>query len=83
MNPYEVLGVARDASTEKIKKVYRRLARETHPDLNPGDAKAEARFKEANPDNGGRHVPNAIPLTASLALTADNGGPWFGGLRLR
>ena len=44
---------------------------------------SQARFKEANPDNGGRHVPNAIPLTASLALTADHGGPWFGGLRLR
>jgi outer membrane receptor protein involved in Fe transport len=44
---------------------------------------SQARFKEANPDNGGRHVPNAIPLTASLGLTADRGGPWFGGLRLR
>ncbi|MBK9784374.1 MAG: TonB-dependent receptor [Betaproteobacteria bacterium] len=44
---------------------------------------SQARFKEPNPDNGGRHVPNAIPLTASLALTTDNGGPWFGGLRLR
>jgi len=47
MNPYAVLGVARDAPIDEIKKVYRRLARETHPDLNPGDAKAEARFKEA------------------------------------
>ena len=44
---------------------------------------SQARFKEANPDNGGRHVPNAIPLTASLGLSADHGGPWFGGLRLR
>jgi curved DNA-binding protein len=48
MNPYEVLGVARDAPIEEIKKVYRRLARETHPDLNPGDAKAEARFKDVS-----------------------------------
>ena len=46
MNPYQVLGVARDASADEIKKIYRRLARETHPDLNPGDAKAEARFKD-------------------------------------
>jgi outer membrane receptor protein involved in Fe transport len=44
---------------------------------------SQARFKEANPDNGGRRVPNAIPLTASLGLTADSGGAWFGGLRLR
>jgi len=48
MDPYRVLGVSRDASSEEIKKVYRRLARETHPDLNPGDAKAEARFKEVS-----------------------------------
>ena len=44
---------------------------------------SQARFKEANPDNGGRRVPNAIPLTASLGLSADIGGAWFGGLRLR
>ena len=46
-------------------------------------ALSQALFKQANQDNGGRHVPNAIPLTASLGLTSDNGGPWFGGLRLR
>ena len=44
---------------------------------------SQARFKEANVDNGGRRVPNAIPLTASLGLAADSGGAWFGGLRLR
>ena len=44
---------------------------------------SQARFTDANPDNGGRHVPNAIPLTASLALSGDHGGAWFGGVRLR
>jgi len=42
-----------------------------------------ARFKEADAGNGGRHVPNAIPLTASLGVAADRGGRWFGGLRVR
>src|SRR5690348_6851915 len=43
---YEVLGVARDASEADIKKAYRKLARQYHPDRNPGDKQAEARFKE-------------------------------------
>jgi molecular chaperone DnaJ len=42
---YDILGVQRDASTEEIRKAYRRLAREYHPDVNP-DPAAEARFKE-------------------------------------
>ena len=44
---YEILGVARDAEADAIKKAYRRKAMENHPDRNPGDAEAEARFKEA------------------------------------
>ena len=48
MDPYRALGVAKEATDEEIKKAYRKLARETHPDLNPGDAAAEARFKEVS-----------------------------------
>jgi molecular chaperone DnaJ len=44
---YEVLGVARDASGDDIKRAYRRLAMKYHPDRNQGDAEAEAKFKEA------------------------------------
>jgi molecular chaperone DnaJ len=43
---YKVLGVSKDVSEAELKKVYRKLSRQFHPDTNPGDAKAEARFKE-------------------------------------
>lgn len=43
---YQILGVSRDAGPDEIKKVFRKLARETHPDANPDDPAAEARFRE-------------------------------------
>lgn len=47
-NPYDVLGIKPSASDDEIQKAFRRLAKKSHPDLNPGDKKAEDRFKEIN-----------------------------------
>lgn len=45
---YQILGVSETADQPEIKRVFRKLAKENHPDINPGDAVAEARFKDIN-----------------------------------
>ena len=50
-DPYEVLGVAKSATPEEIRKAYRQLAKKFHPDLNPGDKNAEERFKDVSAAN--------------------------------
>jgi len=48
MNYYQILGLQRDVSQEEIKKGYRRIAKQYHPDSNPGNREAEKKFKEAS-----------------------------------
>ena len=50
-DPYEILGLSKTASDEDIRKAYRKLAKKYHPDLNPGKADAEARFKDISAAN--------------------------------
>ncbi len=50
-NPYEILGLAKEATEADIKAAYRKLAKKYHPDLNPGNKEADAKFKELNAAN--------------------------------
>jgi len=51
LDPYETLGLSRDAKPEQVRSAYRKLAKKHHPDLNPGNAAAEERFKVVNTAN--------------------------------
>lgn len=48
LDPYKILGIKKDASQDEIRKAYRRLAKKLHPDLNPGNKKAEEQFKDVS-----------------------------------
>jgi molecular chaperone DnaJ len=71
-DPYKTLGVDRKASDEEIKKAYRKLARQYHPDRNPDNASAEERFKEIQ-------EANSILSDPEKRKAYDSGGGVFGG----
>lgn len=79
---YKTLGVEKKASAEEVKKAYRKLARQYHPDRNPGDKQAEERFKEisqaydvlGDPEKRKQYDSGTGPFAAGGA-----GGPGFGG----
>ena len=73
---YAILGVPRDADAAAIKKAYRKLARTLHPDQNPGDASAEARFKEVGEAYAVLSDPEQRSQYDSLRAMA-GGGPRF------
>ncbi len=78
-DPYEVLGVPRDASADEIKSAYRRLARKYHPDVNPGDTEAEEKFKEIGSAYSVLSDPEKRQRFDRFGSTEDSGGDFFGG----
>ena len=78
-SPYEVLGVAKNASQDEIKKAYRKLARQHHPDANPGDAAAEERFKEVQGAYDVLSDPEKRKQYDTFGSENGRGGPGPGG----
>jgi molecular chaperone DnaJ len=70
-DPYEILGISRNATAEEIKHAFKSLAKKYHPDLNPGDKRAEEKFKELN---------EAYRIITNKSTSTDNGtNEGFGG----
>ncbi|WP_424827788.1 DnaJ domain-containing protein, partial [Rothia mucilaginosa] len=82
---YKALGVSEDASESDIKKAYRKLSRKYHPDLNPGDAAAEKKFKEISEaydvlsDKKQREEYDQIRRYGAAGMSGFGGGGFGGG----
>src|SRR5881275_2940221 len=69
---YEALGVKKTASAEDIRKAFRKLARKYHPDVNPGDKKAEEKFKELSEANDVLSDPKKRKIYDQVGFYSDN-----------
>src|SRR5579864_4514591 len=72
---YGILGVKKGASPEEIRKAFRKLARKYHPDVNPGDKKAEERFKDLSEANDVLSDPKKRKIYDQLGFYSDNIDP--------
>src|SRR5207248_6362516 len=72
---YAALGVKKTASADEIRKAFRKLARKYHPDVNPGDKKAEERFKELSEANDVLSDPKKRKIYDQVGFYSDNIDP--------
>src|SRR5438477_3392687 len=72
---YGILGVKKDASSEDIRKAFRKLARKHHPDVNPGDKTAEEKFKQISEANDVLSDPKKRKIYDQLGYYSDNIDP--------